>query len=78
MLTGQCPSCGSKTVFMRQNGIEVSGGTGVLVRTSPDEDLGLEPSVTDDYVCTTCGYFERHLADMTKLEEVAASWLPVA
>jgi DNA-directed RNA polymerase subunit RPC12/RpoP len=75
MLTGQCPSCGSKTVFMKQKGIEVGGGTDVLVHTSPGADL--KPTSTDDYICTTCGYFERHLSNLIKLNEVAESWIPV-
>ena len=76
MLTGQCPSCGSKTVFMRQKGIEVGGAAGVLVHTTPD--AGMNPTSTDDYICTSCGYFERHLSNLAKLSEVEASWIPVA
>jgi hypothetical protein len=54
----------------------VGGATGVLVHTTPDADL--KPTSTDDYICTSCGYFERHLSNLGKLSEVEASWIPVA
>jgi hypothetical protein len=32
------------------------------------------PTPTEDYVCTTCGYFESYIADQGKLNEVAQKW----
>jgi hypothetical protein len=29
---------------------------------------------TEDYICSTCGYFEIYIADQKKLNDVAQKW----
>ena len=72
MKSGQCPRCKANTIYLRKQGIEYerSMQLGILIRT----DEGGGPIPLNNYVCTTCGYFENYIADKTKLEQIAAQW----
>jgi hypothetical protein len=74
MRDGKCRSCGSLTVFARQNGIEFGDtANGVLIYTS----LWTTPVQTESFLCASCGYFEHYVMDRQKLAEVAQTWTRV-
>lgn len=74
MRDGKCRSCGSPSVFARQNGIKVGDGSnGVLVYTS----WVTLPVPAVAFVCASCGYFEHYVTDQQKLAEVAQTWTRV-
>lgn len=74
MRDGKCRSCGSLTVFARQNGIKIGDATnGVYVFTS----LWTMPVQTVSFLCASCGYFEHYITDRQKLSEVAQTWTRV-
>lgn len=71
MKTGQCPKCNNQTVYKKtENGISYGSAKGVYVYTS----AVTMPSGSEDYICTTCGYFERYIIDREKLDAVAKKW----
>lgn len=71
MRDGKCRSCGSLSVFARQNGIKIGDAyNGVFVYTS----VVTLPAQTVAFVCVGCGYFEHHITDQRKLAEVARTW----
>jgi DNA-directed RNA polymerase subunit M/transcription elongation factor TFIIS len=74
MRDGKCRSCGSLTVFARQNGIRVGDApSGVFIHTS----LLTTPVHTVSFLCASCGYFEHYVTDRQKLAEVAHTWTRV-
>ncbi len=71
MRYGKCRSCGSLTVFAKEDGIKL--GDGVMIYTS-----WLTSAVqTMDFICTSCGYFEHYVVDQKKLADVAKAWTRV-
>jgi predicted nucleic-acid-binding Zn-ribbon protein len=74
MRDGKCRSCGSQSVFARQNGIKIGDvAHGVFVYTS----WATTPVQTVAFVCAGCGYFEHYVTDQQKLAEVARTWTKV-
>ena len=70
MKNGQCPKCGSQTVYSQPNGICFHNSNSFHVRTATlDRNT---PFMS--YLCTTCGYFENYATDPNKLAEAAKTW----
>ncbi len=76
MRSGRCPKCGQATVHRPgpNQGLGY-GGSGVGVRAG---EILVWPTPLEQYICTTCGWFESYLADPDKLARVAAHWPHVA
>jgi len=70
MKSGQCPKCNNPTVYKKTEGIAFGDGRNIKVYTS----AVTMPVPTEDYVCTTCGYFERYVMDKEKLQAVTETW----
>jgi hypothetical protein len=70
MKNGKCKQCGSSSVYSKPDGIGLGDSRGVLVYVS----MMTQRSPVVAYVCTTCGYFENHIADPKKLADVAKNW----
>ena len=70
MKSGQCPKCNNMTVYKKTEGVGFGGGDKIYVYTSA-MTRAVPP---EDYVCTTCGYFERYISDREKLDSVAQNW----
>ena len=70
MKSGRCPKCKNQTVYKSKSGIGYRKRDAFYVFTS----AMTMPTPTEDYVCTTCGYFETYIADQGKLNEVAQKW----
>jgi predicted nucleic-acid-binding Zn-ribbon protein len=70
MKSGQCPKCKNQMVYKSKSGIGYRKRDTFYVFTS----AMVMPTPTEDYVCTTCGYFETYIADQGKLNEVAQKW----
>ena len=70
MKSGQCPKCNSLTVYKKPEGIAFGDGRNIKVYTS----AVTMPVPAEDYICTTCGYFERYINDREKLDSVAQNW----
>lgn len=69
MKNGTCPKCNSNTVYIKRKGMSFGdGGVHVYIPSQ----LASRPVPVDNYLCTTCGYFESYVADKAKLEAVAA------
>ena len=58
------------TVYKKAEGIAFGDGRNIKVYTS----AVTLPVPAEDYVCITCGYFERYIADQEKLVSVAQNW----
>jgi predicted nucleic-acid-binding Zn-ribbon protein len=69
VIYGVCPSCGSATVHSG----EVRLGNGFVFLRG----IRRRRVRTVDYLCVTCGYFEKHLAPGKALDKVAEKWPPV-
>jgi hypothetical protein len=65
MLNGKCPSCGAATVHAKEGGILPN-----VVRISTF-GLTIKPI---DYVCGTCGYWERRIPPGHVLRKIQAKW----
>ena len=70
MKSGQCPKCNNATVYKKSEGIAFGDGRNIKVYTS----AVTIPVPAEDYVCATCGYFERYITDEDKLGSVAQNW----
>lgn len=69
MINGICPSCGSATVHSG----EVRLGNGFVFL----KGVRIRRVKTVDYLCVTCGYFEKHIVPGKVLDKVGAEWPPV-
>lgn len=72
MKSGTCPKCQSDEVY---------SGAGIVLKKGPFGSNAVPISLTsiaalDNYVCTTCGYVERYIADAEKLAEITDKWEP--
>jgi hypothetical protein len=57
-------------VYKQSSGISFGSNTSIYVHSS-----AVTMSVpSEDYVCVTCGYFERYINDGKKLDSVAQKW----
>lgn len=74
MKIGKCPSCGSKNVYKKANGVQFLSGGGFYVKTS----MASSKEKYDSYVCGDCGLFENHVTDEKTLAEVGENWEKVA
>jgi hypothetical protein len=74
MRNGQCPQCGSSTVFSLANGVVPGGRDRVYIHL----DGYYVPVDVASYLCTTCGHFENYITDTNKLSAVAQKWQKVA
>jgi DNA-directed RNA polymerase subunit RPC12/RpoP len=72
MKNGQCPRCGSRTIYSQPSAIYFYNNT-LQVRTGAFS-RGVPFT---SYICTTCGFFENYVADQDKLAEVARTWQKV-
>jgi hypothetical protein len=50
---------------------EAGGGRGAFYAFTSVMTM---PTPTEDYVCTTCGFFDTYIPDQGKLDEVAKKW----
>jgi DNA-directed RNA polymerase subunit RPC12/RpoP len=76
MKNGICPKCNSKTVHTIRKGISFGTSNQFFVRIS-SEMFSKSLMEVDDYICTTCGYFETYIEDRAKLDAVAKDWKKV-
>jgi DNA-directed RNA polymerase subunit RPC12/RpoP len=76
MKNGICPKCNSKTVYTMRKGISFASDTFFYVRI-PSAMVSKSLTDVDDYICTTCGYFETYIEDRAKLDAVAKGWKKV-
>jgi hypothetical protein len=74
MKSGQCPKCKNQTVYKSASGIGYGKRGSFYAFTSA---LNM-PTPVEDYVCTTCGYFESYITDRGKLDEVGQKWEQVS
>jgi len=74
MKSGKCPKCGSDAVRAARGGFGWGARESVYVQT----EMVVTATEVDNYLCTSCGYFEHYIADHGKLAEVAQRWAPVA
>ncbi len=70
MKQGKCPKCGSE---------EVHAGVEIVPKSGPFGSNSIPISIVsiaalDNYVCTSCGYLERYIADPDKLKEIGKKW----
>ena len=70
MKSGQCPKCGSRSIY---------SGADIPLKSGPFSSNAIPIGLTsmaalDNYVCTACGLVESYIADPSKLEEVARRW----
>ena len=61
MKSGKCPKCKSETIFRRnfpggyRSALVLAFGSGVRL---------------EDYICSTCGYVESYLEDLSKADKI--------
>ena len=70
MKNGNCPKCGSNSVYC---------GDAIPLKGGPFGSNSIPVSLVsmaslDNYVCTECGYLESYIAEQEKLEEIAEKW----
>lgn len=75
MKKGKCPSCGSKNVYKKANGVQFLSGGGFYVNTLGSSNKNQK---YDSYMCEDCGLFENHVTDEKTLAEVGENWEKVA
>ena len=73
MKNGKCPKCGSNEVY---------AATDLLLKSGPFGSNSIPISLTsmaalDNYVCASCGFVERYVADEEKLKEITKKWKAV-
>ena len=74
MRNGTCIKCGSATVHMKPNGLQLGESMrGVFIVTSMLTMAS--PFVT--FLCSNCGYFENYVNDPAKLAEVRERWVKI-
>jgi hypothetical protein len=66
VINGICPSCGSATVHRGE--VHVGNGR-ILLRLTYRHRVK-----TADFLCVTCGYFEKHIVPGKTLAKAAARW----
>ena len=75
MKDGTCSKCNATEVRTTREDFGYSqGGASVYLTTS----MMTSGTPVDTYLCTSCGYWERYVADPSKLAEVAQKWPKVS
>jgi len=70
MKSGQCPKFNNMTVYKKTGGIGFGEGGYIYVYTQGST----YPDKTEDYICTTCRYYERYVTNKEKLADVTQTW----
>ena len=76
MKDGKCPKCNSNTVHMKRTGMKF-GSSAVLYIDIASESSWRAVTEVDQYICTTCGYYEAYSQDKSMLEAIAKDWKKV-
>lgn len=71
-----CPKCGESTVYTTETGIGIERAGNKVAVTLSRKQWRQKSSATTDYVCVSCGYYERYLTDRGLLDRIAAEWAP--
>ncbi|MEZ0066682.1 putative nucleic-acid-binding Zn-ribbon protein [Streptacidiphilus sp. MAP12-20] len=68
MRSGICPKCRSASVHFTRNGIRRGQAFGLTVRGA------WSTAQSEDFVCTSCGYFEQYFTPGGTLQKIAEKW----
>ena len=75
MKDGICPKCNATEVRATRDDFSYqSGGSSVFLAVS----MMTSGTPVDTYLCTSCGFWERYVADPAKLAQVAQKWPKVS
>jgi predicted RNA-binding Zn-ribbon protein involved in translation (DUF1610 family) len=77
MRSGICPKCGERTVFRSKEGCSISFGDGDFRVHTGARRISNPYAKQENYICTSCGYFETYISESAVLSRVEESWSPV-